>query len=73
MAFGGPDLRVPEVREVGTTPSGLAYTISVRHHRRFLEDTPVEQAGALTGTLTRLLNASSHWCRITTCPAGSAP
>jgi hypothetical protein len=37
---------VPQVRQVGTTPSGRAYAISVRHHGRFLEDTPVEQAGA---------------------------
>ena len=57
MAFGGPDLPVPEVREVGTTPSGRAYAISVRHHGRFLEDTPVEQAGAISATLTRLLVA----------------
>jgi aminoglycoside phosphotransferase (APT) family kinase protein len=64
MAFGGPDLPVPEVREVGTTPSGWAYAISVRHHGRFLEDTPAEQAGALAPTLTRLLVAL---CRV---PAG---
>jgi aminoglycoside phosphotransferase (APT) family kinase protein len=57
MAVGGPDLPVPEVREVGTTPSGRAYAISVRHHGRFLEDTPVEQAGAISPTLTRLLVA----------------
>jgi aminoglycoside phosphotransferase (APT) family kinase protein len=57
MAFGGPDLPVPEVREVGTTPSGRAYAISVRHHGRFLEDTPVERAGAVAPTLTRLLVA----------------
>ena len=57
MAFGGPDLPVPEVREVGTTPSGRAYAISVRHHGRFLEDTPAEQGGALAPTLTRLLVA----------------
>jgi aminoglycoside phosphotransferase (APT) family kinase protein len=57
MAFGGPDLPVPEVREVGTTPSGWAYAISVRHHGRFLEDTPVQQAGALAPVLTRLLVA----------------
>jgi hypothetical protein len=29
----------------------------VRHHGRFLEDTPVEQAGAISPTLTRLLVA----------------
>jgi aminoglycoside phosphotransferase (APT) family kinase protein len=57
MAFGGPDLPVPEIREVGTTPSGRAYAISVRHHGRFLEDTPVEQARAIAPTLTRLLVA----------------
>ena len=57
MAFGGPDLPVPEVREVGTTRSGRAYAISVRHHGRFLEDTPVEQASALSPALTRLLVA----------------
>lgn len=57
MVFGGPDLPVPDVREVGTTPSGRAYAISVRHHGRFLEDTPVEQAAAIAPTLTRLLVA----------------
>jgi aminoglycoside phosphotransferase (APT) family kinase protein len=57
MAFGGPDLPVPQIREVGTTPSGRAFAISVRHHGRFLEDTPVEQAGAITPALTRLLVA----------------
>jgi aminoglycoside phosphotransferase (APT) family kinase protein len=60
MAFSGPDLPVPEVREVGTTPAGRAYAISVRHHGRFLEDTPVEQAGAITPALTRLLVALYH-------------
>jgi len=57
VAFSGPDLPVPEVREVGTAPSGRAYAISVRHHGRFLEDTPVEQAGAIAPALTRLLVA----------------
>jgi aminoglycoside phosphotransferase (APT) family kinase protein len=57
MAFAGPDLPVPEVRETGTTPSGRAYAISVRQRGRFLEDTPVEQAGAIAPTLTRLLVA----------------
>ena len=57
MAFASPDLPVPEVREVGTTPSGRAYAISVRHHGRFPEDTPVEQAGAIAPALTRLLVA----------------
>src|ERR1700691_5715542 len=57
MGFAGPDLPVPQVREVGITPSGRAYAISARHHGRFLEDTPVEQAGAIAPTLTRLLVA----------------
>jgi aminoglycoside phosphotransferase (APT) family kinase protein len=57
MAFSGPDLPVPQVSEVGTTPTGRAYAISVRHHGRFLEDTPVERADAVAPTLTRLLVA----------------
>jgi aminoglycoside phosphotransferase (APT) family kinase protein len=60
MAFGGPDLPVPEIREVGATASGWAYAISVRHHGRFLEDAPAGQAGALAPTLTRLLVALYH-------------
>jgi aminoglycoside phosphotransferase (APT) family kinase protein len=57
VAFSGPDLPVPEVRQVGTTPAGRAYAISVRHHGRFLEDTPAEQASTLAPALTRLLVA----------------
>ena len=57
MAFSGPDLPVPQVKEVGRTASGRAYAISVRHRGRFLEDTPAEQAGALAPALTRLLVA----------------
>jgi aminoglycoside phosphotransferase (APT) family kinase protein len=57
MAFANADLPVPEVRELGRTPDGQAYAISVRHHGRFLEDTPVELAAALTPTLTSLLVA----------------
>jgi hypothetical protein len=57
MAFTGPELPVPEVREVGTTANARAYAISVRQHGRFLEDTPVQLAGALAPTLTRLLVA----------------
>lgn len=57
MAFSGPDLPVPQVREVGITPAGLAYAISVRHHGRFLEGVPVERADAVAPTLTRLLVA----------------
>jgi len=56
-AFAGPDLPVPHVEDVGTMPSGRAYAISIRHHGRFLEDTPTELAGALAPTLTRLLVA----------------
>jgi aminoglycoside phosphotransferase (APT) family kinase protein len=59
-AFGGPDLPVPQVREVGTTSTGLAYAISVRRHGRFLEDTPVEHADAVAPALTRLLVALSR-------------
>ena len=69
MAFAGPDLPVPEVREVGTTPSGRVYAISVRHHGRFLEDTPVEQAGAIAPTLTRLLEIGRASCRERVCLA----
>lgn len=57
MAFGGPELPVPRVREVGIAPSGQAYAISERHHGQFLEDTPVDRAGAVAPTLTRLLVA----------------
>ena len=59
-AFSGPDLPIPQVREVGTTPTGLAYAISVRRHGRFLEDAPVEHADAVAPTLTRLLVALSR-------------
>ena len=59
-AFNGPDLPVPQVREVGTTSTGLAYAISVRHHGRFLEHAPTEQADAVAPTLTRLLVALSR-------------
>ena len=31
-AFSGPDLPIPQVREVGTTSTGLAYAISMRRH-----------------------------------------
>jgi aminoglycoside phosphotransferase (APT) family kinase protein len=57
MSFDQPDLPVPEVREVGTTSSGLAYAISSRRRGMFLEDTPVERADVIAGTLTRLLGA----------------
>ena len=59
-AFSRPDLPIPQVREVGTTPTGLAYAISVRHHGRFLEDAPIEHADVVAPTLTRLLVALSH-------------
>ncbi len=57
VTFTGPDLPVPEVREVGTTSTGRAYAISVRHHGQFLEDAPVERADVVAPTLTRLLVA----------------
>ena len=57
MAFAGPDLPVPEVREVGRTPSGWVCAVSVRHHGRFVEDAPAGQAGAMAPALTRLLVA----------------
>jgi aminoglycoside phosphotransferase (APT) family kinase protein len=57
MAFNGPNLPVPQVREVGIATTGHAYAISVRHHGRFLEDAPVERADAVASTLTRLLVA----------------
>jgi aminoglycoside phosphotransferase (APT) family kinase protein len=59
-AFSGPDLPIPEVTEVGTTPTGLAYALSVRHHGGFLEDAPVEHAAVVAPTLTRLLVALSR-------------
>lgn len=55
--FAGPDLPVPEVRQVGTTASGRAFAVSVRRHGGFLEDTPAERSDALGPTLTRLLVA----------------
>lgn len=57
MAFEGPWLPVPAVRDVGIAPDGRAYAISVRHHGVFLEDTPLERARALAATLTGLLVA----------------
>ncbi|HEU5486198.1 MAG TPA: phosphotransferase [Microlunatus sp.] len=60
VAFDGPDLPVPAVKEVGTTPTGLAYAITVRHRGRVLEDAPVAQADVVAPTLTRLLVALSQ-------------
>lgn len=57
MAFAGPDLPVPLVREVGLAPWGQAFAISVRHRGRFLEEVPVALAPALRPTLARLLVA----------------
>jgi aminoglycoside phosphotransferase (APT) family kinase protein len=57
MAFTRPGLPVPEVREVGLAPDERAYAISVRHHGRFLENTPVELNAALAPTLASLLVA----------------
>ncbi len=57
MAFARPGLPIPQVRKVGVTPDGDAYAISVRHHGRFLEETPPELGRALAATLTSLLVA----------------
>jgi aminoglycoside phosphotransferase (APT) family kinase protein len=57
MAFAGPDLPVPEVREIGALPDGRAYAISVRHHGVFLEDTSPEHSSALGSTLAGLVLA----------------
>ena len=59
-AFSGPDLPIPQVREVGTTSTGLAYAISVRRHGSFLEDAPIEHSEVIAPTLTRLLVALSR-------------
>src|SRR6201984_1614769 len=73
MAFAGPDLPVPEVKEVGTAPSGRAYAISVRHRGRFLEDTPVEQAGAIAPALAPLARLPVPRASRPGCPGGLAP
>lgn len=57
MAFAGPNLPIPEVREIDLASDGRAYAISVRHHGRFLENTPVELAATLAPTLADLLVA----------------
>jgi aminoglycoside phosphotransferase (APT) family kinase protein len=57
MAFCGPGLPVPTVRDVGIAPDGRAYVISERHRGIFLENIAVEQAAALAPTLTGLLVA----------------
>ena len=57
MVFSSPGLPVPEVREVGLSPDGRAYAISVRHHGLFLEETPVELGASLAPTLVGLLVA----------------
>jgi aminoglycoside phosphotransferase (APT) family kinase protein len=60
MSFHGPDLPIPQIMELGTTPTGGAYAISIRHHGRFLEESPVDRAEAVGPTLTRLLVALSR-------------
>ena len=57
VAFSGPDLPVPIVREVSVNADGYAFAISDRCHGRFLEATPVELSGRLAMTLTDLLVA----------------
>lgn len=56
MAFGGPDLPVPEVLDIGEG-LGMAYAISVRHHGRFLEAVSPDEADAAGAALSRLLAA----------------
>src|SRR4051794_38052450 len=75
MAFNGPELPVPQVREVGTTPTGQAYAISVRRHGQFLEDTPAERADVVAAPPPRLLVAlqrvpASPGARVMWHPAG---
>lgn len=56
MAFGSPQLPVPEVLEIGEA-LGKAYAISVRHHGRFLESAGPNDADAVGPTLVALLRA----------------
>ncbi|HUP84570.1 MAG TPA: phosphotransferase [Acidimicrobiales bacterium] len=56
MAYGGPDLPVPEVLEVGDA-FGASYAISVRHHGRFLEDVREDEADTAGPAIVRLLGA----------------
>ena len=70
MAFGGPDVPVPRVLEVGEA-LGMSYAISERHEGRFLEDvepTEVDRSGSALMRLLRGLrrveadiDASSAW------------
>ena len=56
MAFGGPDLPVPEVAEVGEAFDG-AYAISVRRYGINLEDVRPDQSDAAGPMLASLLAA----------------
>jgi aminoglycoside phosphotransferase (APT) family kinase protein len=56
MAYGGPDLPVPEVLEIGDAFGG-SYCISRRHHGRFLEDVEPHEAPVAGPMLQRLLRA----------------
>jgi hypothetical protein len=56
MAFGGPELPVPEVVDVGDAFDG-AFAISIRHHGLLLEDINVSDAIAAATAVDRLLGA----------------
>ena len=56
MAFGGPDLPVPEVLDIGEA-MGSAYAISARHHGRFLETVRPDECGAAGPAIVRTLAA----------------
>jgi aminoglycoside phosphotransferase (APT) family kinase protein len=54
MAFGAPDLPIPEVLQIGRAMGG-SYAISVRHHGRFLESARPFQSEAVGAALLRTL------------------
>ena len=56
MAYGGPELPVPEVLEIGDAFDG-SYCVSRRHHGRFLEDVTPGEAHVAGPMLQRLLRA----------------
>lgn len=70
MAFGGPDLPIPRVVEVGEA-LGMSFAISERHEGRFLEDVAPNEVDRSGPALMRLLRglrgaeadpgASSAW------------
>lgn len=56
MAFGGPDLPVPVVHQVGSA-LGRAYAVSERHHGRFLETITPGEAEVTGPAIMRMLRA----------------